>query len=54
MFGLMMDEIPGLRGVRIGEFTNADDKGTVHALTADAAWQGRRRARGRVGYPGRR
>ena len=36
----MMDEIPGLRGVRSGEFTNADDKGTVHALTADAAYQG--------------
>jgi phospholipase C len=40
MFGLMMDEIPGLRGVHTGEFTNTDDQGTVHALTADAAYQG--------------
>jgi phospholipase C len=40
MFGLMMDEIPGLRGVHTGEWTNIDDKGTVHALTADAAYQG--------------
>ena len=30
MFGLMMDEIPGLRGVRSGEWTNVDDKGNVH------------------------
>ncbi len=40
MFGLMMDEIPGLRGVHIGEWTNIDDKGNVHRLTADAAYQG--------------
>ena len=40
MFGLMMDEIPGLRGVHIGEWTNVDDKGNVHRLTADAAYQG--------------
>src|SRR5215470_47917 len=40
MLGLMIDEIPGLRGVRIGEWTNVDDKGNVHSLTADAAYQG--------------
>ena len=27
MFGLMMSEIPGLRGVREGEWTNVDDEG---------------------------
>ena len=43
MFGLMMSEIPGLRGVREGEWTNVDDQGTVHALTADAAYQGQLR-----------
>ena len=40
MLGLLMNEIPDLRGVRPGEWTNADDKGNVHALTADAAYQG--------------
>jgi phospholipase C len=40
MFGLMMDEIPGLRGVHVGEWTNVDDKGNAHRLTADAAYQG--------------
>ena len=40
MLGLMIDEIPGLRGARIGEWSNVDDKGNVHALTADAAYQG--------------
>jgi phospholipase C len=43
MFGLLMSEIPGLRGVREGEWTNVDDKGNVHALTADAAYQGQLR-----------
>src|SRR6185503_552019 len=40
MFGLMMGEIPGLRGVREGEFSNVDDQGNVYPLTADAAYQG--------------
>jgi phospholipase C len=40
MLGLLMDEIPDLRGVRVGEWSNVDDKGNVHALTADAAYQG--------------
>src|SRR4029450_2820843 len=39
MLGLLMNEIPDLRGVHPGEWTNADDKGNVHALTADAAYQ---------------
>ena len=43
MLGLMMDEIPGLRGVREGEWSNVDDKGTAHPLTADAAYQGQLR-----------
>jgi phospholipase C len=43
MFGLMMNEIPDLRGVRVGEWTNVDDKGNVHALTDDAAYQGQLR-----------
>src|SRR5215470_19262974 len=43
MFGLLMSEIPDLRGVRIGEWTNVDDKGNVHALTDDAAYQGQLR-----------
>jgi phospholipase C len=43
MFGLLMDEIPGLRGVHPGEWTNLDDQGIVHALTADAAYQGQLR-----------
>src|SRR5262245_9674313 len=33
MFGLLMNEIPGLRGVSVGEWTNVDDQGNVHALT---------------------
>src|SRR4029453_5166518 len=41
--GLLMSEIPDLRGVREGEWTNIDDKGNVHALTADAAYQGQLR-----------
>ena len=45
MFGLLMSEIPDLRGIRIGEWTNVDDKGNVHALTDDAAYQGRSTAR---------
>jgi len=40
MLGLMMSEIPELRGVREGEWTNVDDKGNAHALTGDAAYQG--------------
>jgi len=40
MLGLLMSEIPDLRGVRVGEWSNVDDKGNVHALTADAAYQG--------------
>jgi phospholipase C len=40
MLGLMMDEIPDLRGVHTGDWTNVDDKGNVHPLTADAAYQG--------------
>ena len=40
LFGLLMDEIPDLRGVHPGEWSNVDDQGTVHALTADAAYQG--------------
>ena len=43
MFGLMMSEIPELRGVREGQWTNVDDKGNVHALTDDAAYQGQLR-----------
>src|SRR5215471_4495007 len=43
MFGLMMSEIPELRGVREGEWTNVDHKGNVHALTDDAAYQGQLR-----------
>ena len=43
MFGLLMSEIPDLRGVRIGEWTNVDDGGNVHALTDDAAYQGQLR-----------
>ena len=40
MLGLLMNEIPDLRGVHPGEWTNVDDKGNVHSLTADAAYQG--------------
>jgi phospholipase C len=43
LFGLMMSEIPDLRGVRVGEWTNADDDGNSHALTDDAAYQGQLR-----------
>src|SRR5262245_65524544 len=43
MLGLMTSEIPDLRGVRIGEWTNVDDQGNVHALTDDAAYQGQLR-----------
>ena len=43
MFGLMMSEIPGLRGVREGEWSNVDDEGNVHPLTARAAYQGQLR-----------
>jgi phospholipase C len=43
MFGLLMNEIPELRGVREGEWTNVDDKGNVYPLTADAAYQGQLR-----------
>jgi len=43
MLGLMMDEIPDLRGVRPGEWSNVDDQGNLHALTADAAYQGQLR-----------
>ena len=40
MLGLLMNEIPDLRGVHTGDWTNVDDKGNVHPLTADAAYQG--------------
>ena len=40
MLGLMMNEIPDLRGVRIGDWSNVDDKGSVHPLTDGAAYQG--------------
>src|SRR5689334_3757055 len=40
MLGLLMSEIPELRGVRVGEWSNVDDKGEVHPLTDDAAYQG--------------
>jgi phospholipase C len=40
MLGLMMSEIPDLRGVRGGDWTNVDAKGTVHTLTDGAAYQG--------------
>jgi phospholipase C len=40
MFGLLMNEIPDLRGVSVGEWTNVDNQGNVHALTDDAAYQG--------------
>jgi phospholipase C len=43
MLGLMMSEIPDLRGVREGEWTNVDDKGNAHPLTGDAAYQGQLR-----------
>jgi len=40
MLGLLMNEIPDLRGVRGGDWTNVDDKGDVHTLRAGAAYQG--------------
>ena len=40
MLGLLMNEIPDLRGVRVGDWSNVDDKGNVHTLTADAEYQG--------------
>src|SRR2546427_211625 len=40
MLGLMMNEIPDLRGVHAGDWTNVDDKGNVHALTEGATYQG--------------
>ena len=40
MLGLLMNEIPDLRGVRGGDWTNLDDKGNVHPLTDGAAYQG--------------
>jgi phospholipase C len=40
MLGLLMAEIPVLRGVSVGEWSNVDDKGRVHTLTDDAAYQG--------------
>ncbi len=40
MLGLLMNEIPDLRGVRGGDWTNVDDKGNVHTLRAGAAYQG--------------
>jgi len=43
MLGLLMKEIPDLRGVRSGDWTNVDDKGNVHPLTDDAAYQGQLR-----------
>src|SRR2546422_195370 len=33
MLGLLMNEIPDLRGVRVGDWSNVDDKGNVHTLT---------------------
>src|SRR5262245_14859822 len=43
LFGLMMSEIPDLRGVRVGEWSNVDDDGNSHSLTDDAAYQGQLR-----------
>jgi phospholipase C len=43
MLGLLMKEIPDLRGVRTGDWTNVDDKGNVHPLTDDAEYQGQLR-----------
>jgi len=43
MLGLMIDEIPDLRGVRVGEWTNVDDKGNSYSITDDAAYQGQLR-----------
>src|SRR5207247_6375849 len=40
MLGLLMNEIPDLRGVRVGDWSNVDDKGNVHTLTADEEYQG--------------
>src|SRR5438309_10155232 len=40
MLGLLMNEIPDLRGVRGGDWTNVDDKGNVHPVTDGAAYQG--------------
>src|SRR3989441_8583783 len=40
MLGLLMNEIPDLRGVRGGDWANVDDKGNVHPLTDGAAYQG--------------
>src|SRR5215470_6067058 len=43
IFGLLMNEIPDLRGVSVAEWTNVDNQGNVHALTDDAAYQGQLR-----------
>src|SRR2546427_692745 len=40
LLGLLMDEIPDLRGVHVGDWTNVDDKGSVHPPAAGAAYQG--------------
>jgi phospholipase C len=40
MLGLLLNEIPDLRGVHGGDWTNVDDNGTVHTLTDGAAYQG--------------
>jgi len=40
MLGLLMDEIPDLRGVHSGDWSNVDDKSNVHPLTGGAAYQG--------------
>src|SRR5690349_21771947 len=40
MLGLLKSEIPGLRGVAAGDYSNADTVGKPVPLTADAAYQG--------------
>src|SRR5437879_13923167 len=38
MLGLLMNEIPDLRGVRGGDWSNVDDKGNVPPLADGAAY----------------
>jgi len=40
MLGLLMRDIPGLRGVRLGEYSNLDKNGGRFDLTDGAAYQG--------------
>src|SRR5262250_153895 len=40
MLGLLMRDIPDIRGVRGGDYSNRDKNGTRFDLTAGAAYQG--------------